>query len=182
MSVTVLSQPPPGSGQLRSVLGRFATGVTIVAAGGETPCGMTVNAFTSVSVEPPLLLVCVTRSSELYAAVRGEGSFAVSVLSAQQEHLARYFADHGRPRGAAEFAAVSWQPGPATGAPVIEGALAWLECAVETSYPGGDHEIFVGSVVAVGTGPEREALVFYRGGFCQSPADETLRPSQVGAP
>jgi enediyne polyketide synthase len=171
MSLTVFSQPPPDTGHLRSVLGRFATGVTIVAAGTETPCGMTANAFTSVSVEPPLILVCVTRSSELYSAVRREGRFAVSVLAAQQEHLARYFADHDRPRGAAEFAGVRWGPGPGTGAPVIDGALAWLDCAVAASYRGGDHEIFLGSVLAAGTGPDGAALIFFRGGFCRSPLD-----------
>jgi flavin reductase (DIM6/NTAB) family NADH-FMN oxidoreductase RutF len=180
MSVTIFPQPPPDTGQLRSALGRFATGVTVVAAGSRTPCGMTANSFTSVSVDPPLVLVCVNRGSALYRAVLSEGSFAVSVLAGHQEDLARYFADHARPRGAAEFAAVCWSPGPGTGAPVLKGALAWLDCAVATSYEGGDHEIFLGSVLATGVGPERDALLFFRGGFCRSPFDWTTRPGESG--
>lgn len=99
---------------LRSVLGRFATGVTVLAAGRETPCGMTANAFTSVSLDPPLILVCVNRNAALYNAVLAAGRFGVSVLSAGQEDLARYFADHSRPRGSEEFSThrvVAWAGG-----------------------------------------------------------------------
>ena len=100
-----------GRTALRSVLGRFATGVTVVAAGRGTPCGMTANAFTSVSLDPPLILVCVDRSAAVYKTVLAAGSFSVSMLSAGQEHVARYFADHSRPRGAEEFARSSGRPG-----------------------------------------------------------------------
>jgi flavin reductase len=152
---------------LRSVLGRFATGVTVVAAGRGTPCGMTANAFTSVSLEPPLVLVCVDRSAAIYDTVLADGSFAVSMLSAGQEHVARYFADHSRPRGPEEFSAVEWFPGPSTGAPILHGAVAWLDCQLTNSYDGGDHEIFIGSVLASGSGPAEDALVFYGGNFHQ---------------
>jgi flavin reductase (DIM6/NTAB) family NADH-FMN oxidoreductase RutF len=171
VTAAVFSQPPPDTIRLRSVLGRFATGVTVVATGGKTPCGMTANAFTSVSIDPPLILICVTRSSELCQAVLREGCFAVSVLAAHQEDLARYFANHARPRGAAEFAKVRWSPGPGTGAPVLDDALAWLDCAVTTSHDGGDHEIFLGSVLASGAGPEQDALLFFLGNFSRSPHD-----------
>jgi len=183
MSPAVSPQPQslPDTVQLRSVLGRFATGVTVVTTGSETPCGMTANSFTSVSVDPPLVLVCVTRGSALYRALLREGSFAVSVLGAHQEDLARYFADHARPRGAAEFAAVDWSPGPSTGAPVLHGALAWFDCTVVASYEGGDHEIFLGSVLASEAGPERDALLFHCGGFRRSPLGRTTRPSESGA-
>jgi flavin reductase len=143
---------------------------------------MTANSFTSVSLDPPLILICVTRGSELCKAVHREGCFAVSVLAAHQEDLARYFANHSRPRGAAEFANVRWSPGSGAGGPVLEGALAWFDCAVATSYDGGDHEIFLGSVLASGAEPERDALVFFRGSFCQSPLDRTLRPSRAATP
>jgi flavin reductase len=156
-----------GTAALRSVLGRFATGVMVLAAGRETPCGMTANAFTSVSLDPPLILVCVNRSSAVYKAVIDAGSFAVSVLSAGQEHVARHFADHTRPRGAAEFAIAGWSPGSLTGAPVLDDSLAWLECELTTSFEGGDHEIFIGSVVASGFGPASDALLFFGGGFHQ---------------
>jgi len=152
---------------LRSVLGRFATGVTVVAAGQGTPCGMTANAFTSVSLDPPLILVCVDRSAAIYETVLAAGSFSVSMLSAGQEHVARYFADQSRPRGAEEFNTVEWSPGPSTGAPILHGALAWLDCTLVNSYDGGDHEIFIGSVQASGFGPADDALVFFCGDFHQ---------------
>jgi flavin reductase len=159
--------PPPARDTrgLRSVLGRFATGVTVVSVGGEEPCGMTANAFTSVSLEPPLILVCVNRNGTLCPAMLESGEFAVSMLSAGQEDVARYFADHSRPRGPAEFGPIRWSPGPVTGAPVIAGALAWLDCTVTASYDGGDHIIFLGAVLASGTGLVQEALVFFGGGY-----------------
>ena len=182
MTAAVFSQPPADTFRLRSVLGQFATGVTVVAAGSKTPCGMTANSFTSVSLDPPLILICVTRGSELCKAMLSEGCFAVSVLATHQEDLARYFANHARPRGAAEFANVRWSPGPGTGAPVLEGALAWFDCAVATSYDGGDHKIFLGSVLASESEPDQDALLFFRGKFCRSPLDRTLRPSGAATP
>lgn len=163
-----LSAAPPSSldtAALRAVLGRFSTGVTVVTADAGVPCGMTANAFTSVSLDPPSILVCVNRNAAIYHAVRKAGCFAVSVLSAGQEDLARYFADRSRPRGTAEFEAVGWSPAPLTGTPVINGSLAWLDCALTTSHDGGDHEIFLGAVLAVGSGTARDALVFFDGGF-----------------
>jgi flavin reductase (DIM6/NTAB) family NADH-FMN oxidoreductase RutF len=130
---------------------------------------MTANAFTSVSLEPPLVLVCVDRNAAIYKTVLAAGSFAVSMLSAQQEQVARYFADHSRPRGADEFSSVGWSPGPGTGAPILHGALAWLDCALINSYEGGDHEIFIGSVLASGFGATDDALLFFSGGFHQPP-------------
>lgn len=163
-----LSAAPPSAldtVRLRAVLGRFSTGVTVVTADAGVPCGMTANAFTSVSLDPPSILVCVHRDAAIYRAVRKAGCFAVSVLAAGQEDLARYFADRSRPRGAAEFEAVGWSPAPLTGTPVLDGSLAWLDCALTTSHDGGDHEIFLGSVLAVGSGAAQDALVFFDGSF-----------------
>jgi flavin reductase len=154
----------PGK-MLRSVFGKFATGVTVVATSQDAPCGMTANSFTSVSILPPLVLVCVNRSSAVHQAIVESGSFAVSVLSAYQEHVARYFADRSRPRGTAEFDSVDWSPGPSTGSPVISGALAWFDCDLAACYDGGDHVIFLGSVQASGCGPAHDALLFFGGGF-----------------
>ncbi|MFI1437153.1 flavin reductase family protein [Streptomyces lydicus] len=117
--------------ELRGVLGSFATGITVLTAGGKLPKGMTANSFTSVSLDPPLVLVCVLRSAALHDLVLEEKAFAVSVLCAAQEPLARRFADRGRPRGAREFEAGETEPGHHTGAPLVSGALAWLECALE---------------------------------------------------
>jgi flavin reductase len=151
--------------ELRDVLSRFATGVTVIAAGSEIPCGMTANSFTSVSLEPPMILVCVNRRAAIHHAVLESGSFTVSVLSAGQEYVARHFANRSRPRGDSEFDVVNWSPAPNTGAPVIDGALAWLECGLTAVYGGGDHSIFLGSVLATGRGSARDALVFFGGGF-----------------
>jgi flavin reductase (DIM6/NTAB) family NADH-FMN oxidoreductase RutF len=151
--------------ELREVLGRFATGVTVVTAGATVPHGMTANSFTSVSLEPPLVLVCVLREAAMHTTIVEGKAFAVSVLAADQEKEARYFADRGRPRDEREFAVVDASPGRHTGAPVLAGALAWMECRLAAVYDGGDHSIFLGEVVDLGRGPGAEALLFYGGGF-----------------
>ncbi len=153
MSVPASTITASGQTALRKLLGRFATGVTVVTAGRAVPCGMTANAFTSVSLDPPLVLVCVDRSAAIYPTVLADGGFGVSMLSAHQEHVARYFADHSRPRGTEEFAAVEWSPGPGTGAPILHGGLAWLDCSLVTSHEG--------------FGPADDALVFFCGSFHQ---------------
>lgn len=158
---------------LRTVFGRFATGITVLAAGRAEPRGMTANSFTSVSIEPPLILVCVNKNASIRRAMLDARGFAVSVLSAGQERLARYFADRSRPRGAGEFGEVDWSPAPCTGSPVLHGALAWFDCALADVYDGGDHAIFLGSVLAGGCGPAQDALLFFGGRYhrtqhCQS--------------
>ncbi|HEV2639953.1 MAG TPA: flavin reductase family protein [Actinocrinis sp.] len=159
--------PSPDRAELRSTLGMFATGITVVTAGGAVPCGMTANSFTSVSLDPPLVLVCVVREAAIHAQILAGEAFAVSVLSAPQEQVARYFADHRRPRGEHEFDLVDAAPGPHTGAPILAGALAWLECRLAAVYDGGDHSIFLGSVQGVGRDPGLDPLLFFGGGFRQ---------------
>jgi flavin reductase (DIM6/NTAB) family NADH-FMN oxidoreductase RutF len=156
-----------GTPPLREVMSRFATGITVLTTGGARCHGMTANAFNSVSLEPPLVLCCVVRTAVMHEAITVSGSFGVSVLAADQEHLARYFADRDRPRGAAQFDSVSWLPGRFSGAPLLSGALAWLECRLVEAYDGGDHSIFVGQVLGCGRGDGREALLFFGGGFHQ---------------
>lgn len=150
---------------LRRVFGRFTTGVTVVTTGGHAPHGMTANSFTSVSLSPPLVLICVLREAAMHSAILDRKSFAVSVLAAQQEGLARYFADRQRPHGDQEFALIDWSPGRFTGSPVVEGALAWLECSLTATYDGGDHSIFLGEVLDMGLRDEDDALLFYDGFF-----------------
>ena len=108
--------------QFRDAMGHFATGVTVVTVGGDTPHGMTANSFTSVSLDPPLVLVCVGRDAVMHRALTENGHFAVSVLGAHQEPVARHFADRRRPLGQAQFDSTDWRPGPNTGAPLIAGA------------------------------------------------------------
>jgi len=162
-----LDHQPPDKAELRSTLGMFATGITVVTAGGTVPCGMTANSFTSVSLDPPLILVCVVREAAIHEEILADQVFAVSMLSARQEQVARYFADHRRPRGDREFDVVDSTPGRHTGAPILTDALAWLECRLAAVYDGGDHSIFLGSVLGVGRDSEREPLLYFGGGFHQ---------------
>ncbi|EFL00101.1 MULTISPECIES: flavin reductase family protein [unclassified Streptomyces] len=156
---------PDGRRELRRVLGSFATGVTLVTTGRENPRGMTANSFASVSLEPALVLICVLRSAALHDTLLAEKAFAVSVLSAEQEPTARRFADRRRPRGAREFEGVDVEPGRHTGAPILVGALAWLECGLTAVHDGGDHSILLGSVLDAGRGGDDPALLFHGGAF-----------------
>jgi flavin reductase (DIM6/NTAB) family NADH-FMN oxidoreductase RutF len=158
---------PMADSSLRDIMSRFATGVTVLSAPGTCGHAMTANAFTSVSLEPPMVLCCVARPARFHESVLCARSFGVSVLAADQQDLARYFADKRRPHGLAQFEAVDWVPGPRTGSPLLVGALAWLECSVVKVHAGGDHSIFVGRVVTSSRGTNRQALLFYGGGYHQ---------------
>jgi flavin reductase (DIM6/NTAB) family NADH-FMN oxidoreductase RutF len=153
--------------EMRAVMGRFATGVTVVTSGRELPHGMTANAFTSVSLDPALVLVCVKRTAVVHHTILANGSFAVSILAADQENLARYFASSSRPRDEREFQAVDYLPGIHTGAPILARNLGWVECKLAAVYDGGDHSIFLGSVLSIGRGDNGEALVFHTGRFME---------------
>ncbi|MGQ0842200.1 flavin reductase family protein [Actinokineospora sp.] len=155
--------PTPTS--LREVMARFATGITVLTTAGEHGHAMTANAFTSVSLEPPMVLCCVARTARLHPEVLATRGFGVSILGAGQQALARYFADKKRPTGAAQFDAVDWVPGRHTGAPLLSGALAWLECELVEDYDGGDHSIFLGKVLAADRGRDGAPLLFFGGGF-----------------
>ena len=152
---------------LRQVMAQFATGVTVLTAGGEACHGMTANAFTSVSLDPPMVLCCVSRAARMHEAITSARSFAVSVLAGDQREQARHFADWRRPRGLAQFDAVDWFVGPRTGAPLLAGALAWLECELVQAYDGGDHSIFLGEVLSSSRGMGLQALLFFGGNFHQ---------------
>lgn len=147
--------------RFRQVLGRFATGVTVVTglARGE-PVGLAVNSFTSVSLEPPLVAFCVAERSRTWPRLRSEGNFCVNILAEDQEALSRAFA--GRPPD--RFLGVGWRPG-RSGAPILAGVVAWIECAVEAEHAAGDHVIVVGRVQDLDVGHEGRPLVFYRGGY-----------------
>jgi flavin reductase (DIM6/NTAB) family NADH-FMN oxidoreductase RutF len=168
----VLMAAPDGKA-MRRVLGRFATGITVVTVGGAKPHGMTANAFTSVSLDPPLVLVCVQRTALLHKALQESRAFAVSMLAAHQEREARIFANHHRPR-IEEFAAVEVAPGPYSGAPLLCDALAWMECELTSIYKGGDHSIFIGQVQTLGQGTAQDALLYFEGCFCRLTAEMTL--------
>lgn len=162
---------PPGevadTKLLRRAFGTFATGVTVITVGGDTPHGMTANSFTTVSLDPPLALVCVRRDAILHSLLPVTKSFGISVLASRQEPVAKYFADRRRPLGADQFDAVDWTPGPMTGAPLIDGALAQFECQLENSYDGGDHTIFLGGLLSLERSAEEDVLLFFNGQFRQ---------------
>ncbi|NBH09951.1 flavin reductase family protein [Amycolatopsis sp. SID8362] len=152
---------------LRQVMAQFATGVTVLTAGGEDAHGMTANAFSSVSLEPPMVLCCVSKAARMHAAIVTAGSFGVNILGADQQELSKYFADWRRPDGIAQFEAVGYTVGGKTGSPLLKGALAWLECELAQVVEGGDHSIFLGRVVETSRGEGEHALVFYGGGYHQ---------------
>lgn len=149
----------------KSVLGRFATGITIMSTLQDGVAhAMTANAFTSVSLDPPLVLVCVDKEVRMHDAVLACGSWGVSMLSVGQCELAERFAHSGRDLYS-QFDGVPTWPGPATGCPLIEGALSWLECRTWATYEGGDHTIVVGEVIALGEGTQDSALTYFSGKY-----------------
>jgi flavin reductase (DIM6/NTAB) family NADH-FMN oxidoreductase RutF len=150
--------------EFRQAIGHFATGVTVVTSIGVDgePVGTTASAVTSLSLDPPLVLVCFERASLTLQAVRAHGAFVVNVLAAPQQHLSANFARRGL---AAAWDGVRHRPGP-TGSPRLDGVLAALECTVENSLPGGDHEIIVGRVHGVETTDHEAApLLYWRGAY-----------------
>lgn len=141
-------------------MGRFATGVTVVTTcEGSRRLGITVNAFTSVSLDPPLVLICIDRSSRLHDALLKTGIFAVNILSEEQACVSTCFASGGEERYA-NFCGVSSHT-EATGAPVLDESLGFVDCRVEDVYPGGDHSIIVGRVEALAMN-DGEPLLYFR--------------------
>ena len=147
----------------KKVLGSFAAGVTIITTVGEdgTPYGLTATAFTSVSLEPPLVLVCVDKRAESLPHLLSSRRFCVSLLAAGQDDLSNRFARSGGDK----FAGVEVHAG-SLGVPHLAEALAYLECATTEVIDGGDHTIFVGQVEA-GDATDGEPLVYFRGAYRQ---------------
>lgn len=165
-----------GAAGLGEVMGRFATGVTVLTTPGPRGHGMTANALTSVSLDPPLVLCCVARTSRIRAAIESARAFGVSILAADQTAAAHWFADRHRPAGAAQFDVVDHDLGARTRSPLLTGALGWLECAVVTRYDGGDHDIVVGEVLDATVGvPGDGALLFHEGDFHRHDTAPALR-------
>jgi len=154
--------PSITSERFRAVLGHFASGVTVVTATSEGgPVGFTAQAFIALSLDPPLVVTTAQRTSQSWPRIESVGAFAVNVLAEGQETLARTFAVSGVDK----FTGVGWEPAPVTGAPLLEGALAWVECRLERTYDGGDHVIVAGRVLDLAVRGEGKPLLFYRGGF-----------------
>lgn len=151
----------------RKVLGQFATGVTIVTTRhGETIHGLTVNAFCSVSLEPPLVLVCVDQKAHGHHLIAQGGNFAVNILNISQEVLSQRFADNTL-SAAERFAGVHFRT-EVTGAPILEVSLGWLDCSLVAAHPGGDHTIFVGKVMALDSSSNNSPLLYYQSQYQKS--------------
>ena len=150
-------------GAFRQVLARFATGVVVVTgATPEGPAGLTCQSFSSLSLDPPLVLLSTARSSRTWPRIAATGRFAVNVLGADQQDVSARFAVSGGDK----FAEQPWRPG-VLGNPLIDGAIAHVECDIEAVHDGGDHVIVVGRVRALeAPGIEsRPPLVYYRSGY-----------------
>ncbi|HVF91177.1 MAG TPA: flavin reductase family protein [Blastocatellia bacterium] len=152
-----------GKEEFRRALGHFASGVTVVTSKGqgERPQGITVSAFTSVSLDPPLILVCIDKRASIHDHLVEGSYFAVSLLAEDQELISRRFASKEEDR----FDGVGFTEG-VTGSPLLTGSLAGIECRVVHAFPGGDHTIFVGEVEATAV-TEGKPLLYFRGGYNQ---------------
>jgi flavin reductase (DIM6/NTAB) family NADH-FMN oxidoreductase RutF/DNA-binding IclR family transcriptional regulator len=158
--MTVLRAHDPS--WFRQILGQYPTGVTVITAMGTDgePAGMAVGSFTSVSLSPPLVAFFPDKSSSTWPRIRLTGAFCVNVLGADQEDVCRLFATKGVDR----FAQFKWRRGE-SGAPILDGAVAWIDCAIELVQDAGDHYIVIGRVRDLDLGAEELPLLFYRGGY-----------------
>lgn len=149
--------------EFRRIVGHFATGVAVVTSCREdgSPCGLTASAVASLSLDPTLVLVCIDRASESHRWIETAGVYALNVLEGSRgETLARRFATSGAED---RFRGTAWRT-ERTGSPVLEDALAWLDCRVDSAVAAGDHTIFVGEVLS-GDAREGNPLLYYRGGY-----------------
>lgn len=153
------SWAPPDAAAFRAACAQFATGVVVVTAStaGDGDCGLTVNSFTSLSLDPPQVIVCLAETSNTWRAVHGSGRFAVNVLSDDGTGLARHFASK-RPH---KMAGVAFDRG-VTGAPILRDVLSVFECELVDTVNGGTHVIVVGRVIAVCHDERKEPLLFFR--------------------
>lgn len=147
----------------RRVMGHFVTGVTVVTTLAEgRPQGITVNALSSVSLQPPLVMVALDRRRFITPAVRRTGRYAVNVLPEDQQALSDCFAGAPVKPGRDAFCGATWTPG-STGLPLLEGAIATLECTVAQTFQAGDHELFIGRVDAIASAEANlMPLLYYR--------------------
>jgi flavin reductase (DIM6/NTAB) family NADH-FMN oxidoreductase RutF len=146
----------------------FPAGVAVVsvdAAGGRL--ALTVGSLASLSLEPPLVGVAIGREAAMHELLREAGAFGISLLAGDQEGLAQHFA-----RGVPPIAlwhGIEWRPGPATGSPLLDGAVGWLECRVDAEHSAGDHSLFVGEVVAAERGRSARGLVYVGSAYLPGP-------------
>jgi flavin reductase (DIM6/NTAB) family NADH-FMN oxidoreductase RutF len=169
ISDTDHQDPPFDSARFKDAMGRFTTGVTIVAGIEDgQPVGFTCQSFVSLSIDPPYVAVAPARTSTSWPRIARSGAFCVNVLAEDQEDLCRGFAVSGGPK----FDGVDWHPAPGTGSPVIEGSLAWVDCRIELVHDAGDHELILGRVHDLGVGPG-DPLLYFHSHFATMDHDRT---------
>jgi 3-hydroxy-9,10-secoandrosta-1,3,5(10)-triene-9,17-dione monooxygenase reductase component len=152
------------SSRFRDVLGRFCTGVTVVTSmSDDQPVGMTCQSFTSVSLDPPLVLFCPAKTSRAWPLMQRAGHFCVNLLSHDQLELSDGFAA----KGADKFNGVPWRRS-ATGAPLLDGVLGWVDCTIYAVHEAGDHYVVVGRVMDLGVEDAPHPLLFYRGTYART--------------
>jgi flavin reductase (DIM6/NTAB) family NADH-FMN oxidoreductase RutF len=153
---------PFDAARFRQVLGHFPTGVTVIttAAPGESPTGLAVGSFSSVSLDPPLVAFMPAKTSTSWPKIEAAGAFCVNILAEDQEDVCRVFAGKGDDK----FAGLGWKPGH-QGAPIIDDVLAWIACDIDAVHEAGDHYIVVGAVRDLEIVHEGRPLVFFRGGY-----------------
>ena len=150
----------PDSASFRAVLGHFATGITVIAAmDGDEPVGIAANSFSSVSLDPPLVLFCAAKTSSTWPRIKRAGHFTVNVLDEHQEDVSQLFATPGADR----FAQIDWHVG--AGGPILDDIHAYLDCTIEAEHDAGDHIIVVGRVHALGITADAGPLLFYQGRY-----------------
>ncbi|SDE56549.1 flavin reductase family protein [Pseudonocardia oroxyli] len=162
MSSSATETPQPVTPQaMREVLGHFVSGVVVITSvGPDGPVGFTCQSFSSLSLDPPLISFSPARTSSTWPKIREIGRFCVNVLASDHSQYSNGFARSGTDK----FAGVSWTPAP-SGAPILDGVSAWIDCTLWNEYDGGDHTIVVGRVADLGADAERLPLLFYRGGY-----------------
>ncbi|HXI46673.1 MAG TPA: flavin reductase family protein [Candidatus Acidoferrales bacterium] len=169
------------SESFRDVMGRFATGISVITtldeAGG--PAGITVSAMSSVSLEPPLVMVALARRRFITPLVDATGRFAVNVLRHDQQALSDCFAHAPVSPGREEFCGATWHPGP-TGLPLLDGILASLECTVVQTFAVGDHELFIGQVDSLAVDGAGDPLLYFRRQYLR--VDHGTRSPVEGVP
>lgn len=144
----------------RKIFGRFATGITVVTArAGETLHGMTANAVTSLSLEPPLVLVAVDRRAAMHGILHTAGAYALNILAEDQQELSARFAKSG-PKDLSDLELRT----AVTGAPLLAGTLGWVDCKLAQVVPGGDHDLFIGEILA-GEHADGRPLLYYAGQY-----------------
>ncbi|MFD7660924.1 flavin reductase family protein [Actinosynnema sp. NPDC059797] len=152
--------------RFRHAAGRFPTGVTVLSTvEGGRPCGMTVSSFTSVSLDPLLVLVSLGNGSRTCERIRRSGVFAVTVLADAQQEVARWFAGRARPDGEVAFDGIPWRPAPHSSAPILTDGVSFFDCAVEQVHAAGDHTVVIGAVRAFDVLSDRPPLLFVRSRF-----------------